>query len=420
MTSNAGTDDGPQALAIESWGTWAGDRSSWPVTPLGAEVADWAIGVHRAHYGDAFMRGLAGRDGTHPFIDLRRWPLRNPHAIVSLLSRACALTLLPVQARQALAPKPSREPGRQTMSDLDVLEVAGLALRDGWTVDIEPLLPSGRRPDLSLARDEHVMCVEVTQSGPDGERRKIEHWNDHVMSKLMALRLKHDVAIQGHATSADLTGAALERFFERLDAEAHCVARTGSSSRLVEGPLNVRIQRAGSEPFVFDGPPLGGDMWPRLQARIMEKAHQTAGAAAAWVVIQERSDLFELTDLGQLDERGQLVQLVHNMTIVLGAFPHVCGVVLTTGVKPGAHELDRDIMLNAPHGSPGLGSRVLCRRLPGGRCRTTFVVLLDDTDRPPTTAPPRWFESEGSWLDWALRAVDQPPLDTVLSAKAVT
>jgi len=399
---------------LGSWTAWAGDRSRWPVSPVGALAVDWAVDVHRRFFGDdLLMRALRDRP-PHPFVAHWRWPLTSPHAVVELLNRACALTVVPIDVGTVLARSTnSGAVNIRLSSDLYVLEVAGFATRYGWNVQREPSLPSGRRPDLRLLREGEELWVEVTGTGPDRPRLSVEAWSQSVVPALMAIGSRHDVEISGSASSTQLDGDELQAFLAAVEVAAVDTASSGEQHLIAAIDVSVSIRSGGSGIGTFEGPPLRGDMWPKLERRLLEKATQTEGASAAWICVQDRSGLFQLTDLATVDEREQLRRLAHNVSIALADSPHIAGVVLSTGVRVDAGEEDHDTVLGDEGADSTPGSVVLRRRLPGGRCRRTFVVRLDG-EAGVEPGPTTWFEQEASWLNWALVRAGQPEIESIL------
>ena len=400
---------------LGSWAAWAGDRSRWPVSSAGETTVEWAVNVHRAHFGDELLQRALGDSPPHPFVEHGRWPLTGHHAIVELLTRACALTMLSSEARAALTgAMASGDTNRKLSSELYVLEVAGLAARDAWAVEVEPALPSGRRPDLRLTRDDTELWIEVSSAGPDLGRRTVEAWSHAVVQALMVIGSRHCVDISGDAISTELEGRELEAFLEDVEVAAERTAATGEVADLTAPGISIAIHPEGGGLRSFDCPPLTGDMWTKLERRLLDKARQTKGAPAAWICLQDRSGLFQLTNLAAVDEHEQLRQLAHNVTLTLRDSPHVAGVLLSTGIKIDSGEVDHDTVLSDHEDWMIPGSTVLRRRLPGGRCRRTFVIRLSTDDGCAGAVPQTWFENEGTWLAWALREAGQPDIEFIL------
>ncbi|MBU3688385.1 MAG: hypothetical protein FGM29_02325 [Actinobacteria bacterium] len=402
-------------LRLGSWTAWAGDRSSWPVTTPGAAAVEWAIDVHREFFGDGLLGRMLDDGPPHPFVDPLRWPLSSVHAIVELLSRACALRVIPRDVGLAIAGSTTTaDVNRRVTSDLHVLEVAGLAVRHGWSIDYEAALSTGRRPDLRLVLGNSDIRVEVTSSGPDRQRLAAEALSGSLVPALMMIGVQHEVEISGSAASSEVDGDDLARLVREVEAAASESAASGEVRTLAAHGVELSIRPGGSGLGSFDGPPLTGDMWPRLKNRLRTKAAQTEGAGAAWICVQDRSGLFQLTDLAGVDEHEQLRRLAENVSFALRDARHVAGVLLSTGVRIDAGEDDHDTILADDDGRLA-GSRVLRRRLPGGRCRRTFVVRLRNGPAADD-GPMHWFRREGSWLDWALAAAGLPTVESIFGS----
>ena len=100
---------------LGSWTAWTGDPSRWPVTTVGAAAVEWAIDVHREFFGDGLLGQMLDDRPPHPFVDPLRWPLASVHAMVELLSRASALTVIPRHV--SVAVWPALRPRRTSTGD---------------------------------------------------------------------------------------------------------------------------------------------------------------------------------------------------------------------------------------------------------------------------------------------------------------
>ena len=246
------------------------------------------------------------------------------------------------------------------------------------------------------------------------DANQVEAWSHAVVQTLMAIGTRHCVDISGDATSAELDGHELEAFLAAVEVAAERAAATGEAADLTASGISIAIHPGGGGLRSFDGPPLTGDMWTKLERRLLDKARQTKGAPAAWICLQDRSGLFQLTNLASVDEHEQLRQVAHNVTLTLRDSPHVAGVLLSTGVKIDSGEVDHDTVLSDHEDWMNAGSTVLRRRLPGGRCRRTFVIRLSNDVGWTGPGPQGWFENEGTWLAWALSEAGQPDVESIL------
>jgi hypothetical protein len=122
-----------------------------------------------------------------------------------------------------------------------------------------------------------------------------------------------------------------------------------------------------------------GDVWPRVAARIAEKAKQTMGRVA-WLRMDDTGALLRLTDRSAQPLADLPADLQLNVSDALSDSPHVRGVILSDGTMTDAGhvreqtEWQRSVptMLITP-GPPRQaladGPVAMMRRLPGGRAR---------------------------------------------------
>ncbi len=98
-----------------------------------------------------------------PFCSVWEKPLTNEIATTIVVERVVRIALLPPALRDDLVAEVRTRHDSDFFDHLDIeLEVAGLALRDGWDPSACPVLESGRQPDLRLTRPEMQFTLEVT------------------------------------------------------------------------------------------------------------------------------------------------------------------------------------------------------------------------------------------------------------------
>jgi hypothetical protein len=340
-------------------------------------------------------------------------------AVVPLLERAARLSILTDEARADLAATLTYQLSDFLHLDL-ILEVAGLATRHGWLVEVETPLGTGRQPDVRLTRRGAAFTIEVTRMGVDREWRAADRWFDMLNMGLLQIESQHGVTASGDASAVDAVAAVdLPGFLDHVREAAVAVHRDGQPRTVSVEGLVITVQQDAPEKRRLDGPPIGGDMWPRLARRLTTKAEQTVGGPPAWIRVDEQGGLFAVTDWATAPPNEQLARLIHNVQATLAGFTHVRGVILSHGTTPGSNEttvIGSDV---TEHRALRIGPALVDRTLPRRRLSRTLVVpvespriVLPDHLEPEPTA---WYATEPSWLDWALHRCEQPPLDRILN-----
>jgi hypothetical protein len=143
----------------------------------------WATDVVAEFFGDDwFRRNL--ENFSHPLLSMYDHPLSNRIAAVRHIERAARIALLPEDVKGALSEGPNgicRSASSDEFDHLDiVLEVIGLALRDGWEVGCEVPTRAGRLPDVRAARSGFAYSIEVTAQGFDRNLRATRRQGDRL------------------------------------------------------------------------------------------------------------------------------------------------------------------------------------------------------------------------------------------------
>lgn len=408
---------------LQNWADWAGDVARAAVVPEGRDLVLWATDVVRDFYGDqwfarhALMRSI-------PVMSVRDWPLSSPLALVRLIERAARIAVAPPQVRECLAEGPNgirRSRGGAPFHHLDVvLEVVGLALRDGWSVAAEEQTADGRYPDLRVAKGTMSYSIEVTRQGLDREFLRLDRQSSLLHDRLAAIELTHPVE-SVVSVVRELADEEVSCFLAEVQGAAAATAADKTSRTVDLGYASVTTYPRGERPehaSIFKGPLLGGDMWPRFAQRLRDKAARTSGAGRTWLRIDEVGGLLSLTPAGQMPIDQQLALVSANIRSELSDFSHICGVILGHGAEPDWYPSRPQ-----PTIQDASGAIALERRLPGGRRRRTFAVAVGTYSKvavPDHLAlrPADWYGSESGWLAWALNLLRKPSVTRLVTGEA--
>lgn len=400
---------------IGTWQGWAGEPDEWPVTEAGRRLVESAVAMHRDFFGDSWLTQMAEMR-RHPFLSMYEWPRTGQSALVQFLTRSMRLHLLDRSARGQLAVRARATHEVEDVHHLDLLlEVAGLALRDGWQVAIETPTRLGRKPDLQLGKRSMTYSVEVSRLGTDRNMRRVTDWCRRLDMIKLGVAFDSNVSIGGEADAEAVDHCNLDSL-ERDLVAAGAAVRADGVVRAVEG-IGVRLvvgrQEDSTSPTTFTGPLTVSDPITRLCRRIESKGEQTAGGPPAWIRLDEVGGLFQLSPWSRQPMEQQLHDIDVALSQTIAAIPHIRGLVLSDGTDPwGAHTTESTA---GYRGYTALdGPIAMVRKIPIGRSRRTFilpnggprVVLPTGLD----LAPQNWYDQEAGWLDWALSETGWPPL----------
>lgn len=419
---------GVQDEQIRSWADWAGDLNRAAVHPQGRQTLQWALDAVTEFYGDEWFARYAARRAL-PVMTATQWPLSTRTAVVRLLERAARLAVAPKEVRKLLAEGAEGADGDGIRSSNDlhlfghldlVLEVVGLAVRDGWSVEAEAMSVIGRRPDLRITKGTMTYTIEVTRQGHDR--------NFHLAEKQSRMLTKHrlDIETTHRVECSTRVNRLLEEseFDELVGAMVEAAARTAKSldTTLMELEFaSVTAYPAGERPLqvaVAEGPLLADDLWPRLSKRLQQKAEQTADSGPTWLRVDELGGLLLFTQAGRLPIEQQLALLTQTVRKELSWARHIQGLVIS-------HGAEADWNQSRPTHSvrDGVaGTAVLERVLPGVRRRRTFVIPVHSFSglalpNHLVLLPTVWYATEDSWLDWALNHLGHPAASVIVSGE---
>ena len=419
------TEISPRRVEMATWADWAGDLVRASVRPDGRRTLRWALDVIESFYGDEWFARQAAR-GSIPVMSLNDWPLSTAKAVVRLLERAAQLSLAPEQVRTALADgtngiRASTDAALFGHLDL-VLEVIGLAARDGWSVEAEVGSGRGRWPDLRLTRGTLSYTVEITRQGHDRSHRRADEQAHAITWRRLELEVSQHVDCCTQVQRL-LEDSELDGLLQAMTSVALATEESGNVTTQELAFANVTVYPAGQRPretTIAEGPLLTGDLWPRFATRLRAKAKQTVDAGPAWIRIDELGGLLALTPASRMPIEQHLALLSDRIRHELSSFRHVQGVVISHGAEADSdsrrpERTAQDFVTDA---------EVIERVLPGGRRRRTFIVPVHSFSGLTlpdhlVLQPGRWYETEGRWLDWALNRLGHPAASTIVSGRSL-
>ena len=392
-----------------------------------------AVDLVRDFFGDDWLaQAVAAR--AVPMMNNYEWPLTHERGLIGFLELAAriavlgptgVLPLLRAQLRQ------SHEPGEFEHLRA-VLEVASLARRHGWSVEVEPVTPKGARPDLALTKGDLRAQIEVTLMGRDRNTRAAISFGHAIASRQRSIERGHRV--QCVVTSEELfDDDQLDKWFG-LAAEAAVETEIDGQTRVVKlgtSEINVLPLNSAVEQL-YSGPVVRGDAWTRIDARLRHKAERTEGGGLTWLRLDVPADLFTLTSLKPMSPPERLAAIQGNVSISVAGASHIAGVVLSCmsiqddnspATFVGEMAAPSALWLPDSYAQAAAiahGPALLLRTLPGGRARMTYV-LAGPAAGGGHTEPlglGAWYDTESDWLRWAMDAIGWPAIGAILNSDA--
>lgn len=293
------------------------------------------------------------------------------------------------------------------------LEVGALAVAAGYGVRFErPIPDSSKISDITidLAKD-RSMLVEAMVVLPDDRAVAINRFTDEAFQRIRTICGEHGVECSGELTEV-ADGPKLAELLDTVETHARLLKVGGVTPRLVLYGAKLQISRRGtSSDEGLHGPALTGDLWPRIAARLEQKAQQTLGAQNVWLRICALQGLWLFTHWASLPLADKLATMRQNILSQLSEHPHVDGVVISSAsawpqgtIVPDEYEDE-------------LGGYALRCFIPPMMARETLIVPLhaDSETRRYAGVWCDLYASEPDWLDYALAKFDLPTVAEIFA-----
>ena len=142
--------------------------------------------------------------------------------------------------------------------------------------------------------------------------------------------------------------------------------------------------------------------WPRVESRLTQKATQAARAGGGWLRVDLMDGTWQFTPWARASLRAKVDQISALLQPLLSQINGIAGLVLSSGacVAQGQFYGESARTEDRCYG--------FVRPLPGARVRETVIVPVTAQGRGEADAWAELYNTEDSWLDWALDQVGLP------------
>jgi hypothetical protein len=399
------------------WSTWmAPIYESQCLTAEGLRVAEWAVGVLQGFLGHDFLQRVVDARAEHellsPSLTTSLWPIFDGRRVyVDLFRLAAQLSLPGGRSKRLQATMANNFHPTAWTHALIQLEVANLALRDGWVSMFETNV-GGKKRDVRLVKDTETPLLEILSIGMANLEWEATQFFDAFLMQKLAIEMRHGVHVYGylgHAAPEDIT----TQWLQEIDAAAGATARDGLDRWVPggkEGNVRVTTAELGQGETLLEAASVTTDTWERLEARIKRKGDQTADAGRVWIRLDDHAGMWFFTPLARMSLAERLAVLAPKLREALQPYPHVAGIILSPG-RMWAESTMQDETCELP----GFEGVVALRRLlPVARVRDTVIVARSGAPDGGWRAFMDWYAQEPTWLDWALQRLGKPPLDALV------
>jgi hypothetical protein len=276
------------------------------------------------------------------------------------------------------------------------LEVAALGAHAGFTAALEARAAGRVGPsDVILRRDEQLLQVETFVILRDEcSQEAARHW-DWLMAQIRNIGWRSDVGISGDLGER-LDRDASAELLRLVEAAAQAAVTTRQEQPVEFRGARLRVLPPGSTTHQLRGGVEEGKGWPRIEAKIAQKAAQAAAAGGGWLRADVLDGMWQFTPWARAGLRAQIDEIARLIQPVLGPVQGIEGVVLSSGALLAQGEFYGE---SAPAEDGCYGLR---RLLPAARVRETMIVPVTPRGRGQARIWRELYNAEEEWLDWAL------------------
>jgi hypothetical protein len=395
---------------VINWDYWTeGWKSATCVTPLGKSQVDASI---------ARIASLLGPDY------LQRCQQSPPHELLSMewvfnktADVACRILTFSAQIALLQKVKGWSKFQRDLRNDLGhfdhamvQLEVAGLALRDGWVVSLEPDTHGQRSTDVSLKRGDEKMFVEVKGFRLDATTSRFLSAGRQLEDMLFQIAYEFGTWTKGRLVG-DVTKVNLSDLSARLRLAA-AVAVASRSDVLVDlGPHGELIMTSKPENGLLHSYEIQhADELSRISAQIQEKAEQGRGVEPLWLRFNESSRFWGLATFGVEPEKVHEI-IARRIVDELRGFPHVAGAVLSA--PPLFSTNSAPIEIETIEGE----ARSFVNLQYQHQYRESLMARGPNVSFDQQSGYwANWYKNESTWLSWAHQQLGLPDLESIFAS----
>jgi hypothetical protein len=287
------------------------------------------------------------------------------------------------------------------------LEVAAQGARAGFSPALEARSRGHGGPsDVILARDGQLLQVETFAILRDERSREAAEYWDWLMGQIRHIGWRSDVGISGDLGER-LDGDASAELLRLIEAAAQAVLTTGEDQPVEFRGASLRVLPPGSTKYQLRGGVEEGKGWPRIEAKLVQKAGQAAAAGGGWLRADVLDGMWQFTPWARAGLRAQIDEVARLIQPVLGQVQGIEGVVLSSGALLAQGEFHGE-SARTVHGCYGLR-----RLLPAVRVRETMIIPVAPRGRDQARIWRELYNAEEDWLDWALHLAGLPQCDQI-------
>jgi hypothetical protein len=257
-----------------------------------------------------------------------------------------------------------------------------------------------------LRRDGELLQVETFVILRDERSQEAaRHW-DWLKTQIRNIEWRSDAGISGDLGER-LDRDASAELLRLIEAAAQAAVTTRQEQPVEFRGARLRVLPPGSTTYQLRGGVEEGKGWPRIEAKLAQKAAQAAAAGGGWLRADVLDGMWQFTPWARAGLRAQIDEIARLIQPVLGPVQGIEGVMLSSGALLAQGEF-RGESARTEDGCYGLR-----RLLPAARVRETMIVPVTPRGRGQARIWRELYNAEEQWLDWALHLAGLPQRDQI-------
>lgn len=397
----------PAADDRPSWDMYRRMADSLRVSPARRQATLWALEELEHHMGRDWPERYWEAAGHVPAeVNLGGAHVAALGNLLELALRLHLLTGTPGIAGVQKEMKADLRDDRRRHAALQ-LEVAGLAVRSGARVALETRASRDVPPsDVLMQWAEAALRVETFAVIHDQHTQEGREFWDRMTHAIMWLSAQFKVNVAGDL-GGRLDGEDAAALLGLLEAAARVVAETGREVPVVFRQANLQVLPSGATSWELRGGVETSRGWPRVEARLLQKAAQSARAGGGWLRADLMDGTWQFTPWARASLDEKTAGISKQIRPALARVDGVVGIVISSGACFAQGQF------------PGLSTRTadrcygFVRPLPGHRVRETIIIPLTAAARSEADIWAELYNTESTWLDWALSQTGLPDCEQI-------
>lgn len=276
------------------------------------------------------------------------------------------------------------------------LEVGVLAARAGYEVGFEDRPSLDAAPsDVALRRDGQALRVETFAIIRDKRSQESAAYWERLLHQIKRIEWKYDTPVAG-TINQQLDDTESTELLLLIEQAAQNTTTTGEQHAVSWRGADLQVLPSGSTNYQLQTGVEESDSWPRIANKLRQKAQQAQASGGGWLRVDVLDGTWQFSPWARAGLRDKIDEMARSVPPLLSQVPGIFGVILSSGASVAQGQFVGE---SARSVDDSYGLR---RVLPAVRVRETMIVPVSAAGREQARTWVDLYNSEDSWLDWAL------------------